>query len=60
MRLNNLNFVVGAHYKSFMANDGTTAERLVMQALEKIDVGSQDHTNFCIVEKTVGENGTTY
>ena len=59
MRLNNLIFVIGAHYKSFMANDGTTAEQLVMQALEKIDIGSQDHTNFCIVEKTVEENGMT-
>ena len=39
-----------------MANDSTTAEQLVMQALEKIDIGSQDHANFCIVEKTVGEN----
>ena len=43
-----------------MANDSTTAEQLVMQALEKIDIGSQEHGNFCIVEKTVGENGIQY
>lgn len=40
-----------------MANDSTTAEQLVMLALEKIDIDSQDRGNFCIVEKTVGENG---
>ena len=43
-----------------MANNSTTAEQLVMLALEKIDIDSQDHGSFCIVEKTVGDNGMQY
>lgn len=40
-----------------MANTSTTAEQLVILALEKIDINTQEHPNFCIVEKTVGETG---
>ena len=48
----------GTHYKSFVADTSTTAEQLVMLALEKIDIGTNEHKNFVIVEKTVGTNGT--
>lgn len=40
-----------------MADTSTTAEQLVILALEKIDINTQEHPNFCIVEKTVGESG---
>ena len=40
-----------------MADTSTTAEQLIILALEKIDINTQEHPNFCIVEKTVGETG---
>ena len=43
-----------------MADTSTTAEDLVKLALEKIDIDTQEHTGFCIVEKAVGENGVFY
>ena len=40
-----------------MADTSTTAEDLVKLALEKLDMDTQEHAGFCIVEKSAGENG---